>query len=388
MIEADAQNPLPALPLSARAGRRYAWAFVAFALLCAGLVLAVTLLIDPYGTSPLGLDIERVNAIRTERVSLDRLVKPADVLKLRPRTLIFGSSRIKEGFDPADFGGDYAPAYNFGVDFAGPVYAKAMLETLLPLVPEIKYVFIELYHTHFLSLNPAQPPGFADLAQDYATMFFSGQSLKATYRTIFKNRNYFDFTHWLHPTGAVELWPSDLPSDSRQFVAQSYWVTHIPDWRFGARQADYLRDTLALCARYGVECRFIMPPVHPIHLTFEQMMGHWADLEAIKRGVIGSAAVYDFTAYRGYGDEKIQLRDKHWLDVNHFTHSVGRSMADILVGRRQPEAGDPFGIVLTPQNIDSALAFWREERDAWMRNNPDWVAAIAARIKEKTGRAP
>ena len=78
--EDQCRFPVSLLPILSMKNIHYPLA-VFFFLGCFGMAtLLATLVVDPYGVSPIGVNISGFNRIRTERLNSDRLVKPIDVL--------------------------------------------------------------------------------------------------------------------------------------------------------------------------------------------------------------------------------------------------------------------------------------------------------------------
>jgi hypothetical protein len=78
-----------------------------------GLFLVFTWTIDPYGVSPTPLGLQGVNALKPKRINIDRLIKPYEVWRYQPRTILLGTSRVHQSMDPFILSGTgFAPAYN------------------------------------------------------------------------------------------------------------------------------------------------------------------------------------------------------------------------------------------------------------------------------------
>src|SRR4051812_23549538 len=109
-------------------------------------VVAFNQLVNPYGISFVNIKIEGFNARTMVRTKHDRVVKLYDVLNTRPRTVILGTSRVKQGFDPAFLSSTaYAPVYNAGIDMASIAEYRRFLEAYARNNPPIKNVFLELF---------------------------------------------------------------------------------------------------------------------------------------------------------------------------------------------------------------------------------------------------
>lgn len=343
----------------------------------AAMVLLGTLLVDPFGLSPVASNLGGINEIRTERKDVDRQVKPVDVLNRAPRTLIFGSSRIKEGIDPTALDAtELGPAYNFGVDFAGLSYAASTMEWLLPKAPSVKNVVIEVYAPHFFDPSPVPPVRTADVLQDVTAMYFSWNAVFASFKTVMKNRFYNGHTHYLHPNGQVEMWPTDMQHDAEQFMKKSAHVYKGSPSEIGEEQFALLDRILAACEENGARCIFVFPPVHPLHLATEWILGRWPLMEEMKRTVTERGTAFDFTLLTPYSYEPLASQMNYWFDVNHFTPPVGSVMLKTIAGSPPIDRPEGFGIRLTHANLPEVLKIWREQMKYWMERNPRFVTQL------------
>jgi len=361
--------------------RRYIIVFAGTFAALSALVLGFTLGVDPYGVTPFKTNIDRVNRIRAERKNLDRLVKPFDVLNRKPRTLILGTSRVKEGFDPADFKGTkFAPAYNPGIDFSSLTESVALLELLLPLNPQVKYVFLELNFIHFYRPGPVRVPrNRRDLANDFMKAVFSMDAIAASARTVLENRNYFGFSFWLRDDGLVEPWSSSMLFDLENFFTRV--VRKSGKFSISSLQKKLFERISRVCRNYSVQCAYLILPYQPVDLAHLYLGGAWKALESVKRFAPHYLPTYDFTLYNDIVNETLSNNMSNWIDVNHFTMRVGGEIAQVLAGQRPKNVPSNFGLKLTSANIEDVLEQWRRGRDQWLRSRPKLVARIETGIR-------
>ena len=240
------------MPQSIR-GRSFIRSWIYAITLITGSVIAAALIIDPYGISPLNLSIPGINETRTERTSIDRLIKPVEVMLRQPRTVILGTSRVKQGLDPSVFQGtpDW-PAYNLGMDFSGPAETILFMEKLLPRIDALKKVFIEININHFYFIRPPVVDlSWSALAGKVIKMVFTLDALKAAARTIVRNRSYEGHPWWLRQDGVTGHVPDRfLNQDVPNFLANV-----LPGWNaeysLGNNQAKALDRIAALCRDNG-----------------------------------------------------------------------------------------------------------------------------------------
>ncbi len=138
---------------------RYLRYLVAAAFGWALALLAFTLLIDPYGVSPVHATIQGVNALKPKRLDIDRLIKPYEVWRRQPQTVFLGTSRIHQSIDPSVLDGTrFAPAYNASIPASSLSLNITHLDNYLRLDPSLKTVFVELFVYNFLGQG-AEPGG-------------------------------------------------------------------------------------------------------------------------------------------------------------------------------------------------------------------------------------
>jgi len=342
-------------------------------------VLALTLLVDPYGTAPFHITIPKVNAVRTERASVDRLVKPYDIILRQPKTLLIGTSRVKEGLDPAALDGTaLAPAYNAGIDFLTVPGTADLLRFVLPRTPSVRVVLIEANFQHFYSGPRAldMPHGAADLMHDYVSMFLSHSAVAAALRTVAQNKSYQGFNQWLHPDGLVEIWPQDFEYDKEHFINHVINpATRTNRFRIRERQIQWFADIGALCERHHVRCEYFIAPYNPLDLAQWAVAGQWEALEEAKRFMVRHGTVWDFSLYSDVTDYRNAHR--YWWDINHFNLQVGGWMLRIMAGKRPPDAPAEFGLQLTRDNLPVVLTRWSQDRDRWLATNSDLKDRVA-----------
>lgn len=349
-------------------------------------VFAITLTIDPYGVSPWGVDIPGINTERYMRHQVDRLVKPLDVLVQQPRTILIGTSRVNQGFEPGDFEGTHlAPAYNLGVDFANPTDSLALLETLLPLTPSVEFAVIEINFHHFFNLREVSVPETTfDLLFNVMRAQFSWSALNATLTSVLKNRSYPETAFWLNEKGRMLLpRKKSFKHDVETFITQRLDATHSGRFREDLGAQEVLFERIQhVCRVHDVVCKFVVLPYQPVDLAAHVVTGRWPDLERVKRFFLERGGVYDFTRFNRFTNEPRSDSMSYWQDINHFTPTVGRYIGHVLSGKPLTDTPANFGVLLEVENFDSEMRAWAAERDQWTAANMELQERIRAAIFE------
>lgn len=321
-----------------RPARRFVAVFLIGLLASFGGILAVTAGIDPYGLSPLDPDLGSLNAIRMERRQLDRMIKPLEAIEQQPRTLLLGTSRVRQGFDGDSFAGTgLAPAYNLGINFSSLNESTTLLETILPFLPSVETIVFEFNFVHYYYPKGPQgvPAGWQDLLHNLATAFLSTDAVAASIRTVLANRNYSGHYFWIEEDGLMFMSPASMVQDIENFFTNV--VRPFPRFASGPVQQGMLQHLKAICDRHGIRCIFAVLPYLPADLAYSDINGNWDGLVAAKREIMADFPILDMTMFNRI-DGAAQRRDD-LLDRREPLQAAGR-----LLYRRPPrgpgESGD------------------------------------------------
>ena len=147
----------PAASPSSPAAGGFAFVFAATVVLVVGLLTLLTLWRDPYwvfrDAPPWTRD--GVGASRLLDVEM-RLIKPLQIARLKPRTLLIGSSVVYRGLDPRDVSAAAGPVYNAGIS----ALMARELPTLAALavdVGSVRRVVLALDYFMFTAWPPPPP---------------------------------------------------------------------------------------------------------------------------------------------------------------------------------------------------------------------------------------
>jgi hypothetical protein len=124
--------------------RRFNFVFLAVALFSVLSFGLFNVAIDPYGVinSP---TFPGVNRLKPEQDKNNSLFKPIEVIRLKPTTVLIGSSTAVLGLDPKHPALLHNPtAYNLGIAGANMYQVKAYLQHALTNQPRLKQVVISL----------------------------------------------------------------------------------------------------------------------------------------------------------------------------------------------------------------------------------------------------
>src|SRR6267143_1146906 len=302
---APQDQPLPVLPVLTVSSLRFFAAFAVAAVTAAALIIGVNAVIDPMGVVPVSPSLCGVNAEKVMRFNNDRIYKPLDLFSVRPRTVVLGTSRILQAFDPATLAGTpYAPAYNYG--FAGGELneLEGHFENFIARTPSVKHVFVELFLPAPRRKQPT--PNAPELL---AATFLSWSALLQSAETVWQNALLVRARRAI--AGPI------VRADGRQsfvdvspvpnFLAYPRALLRTPPryelnpWILGS-----MRRMRHLARDKRIALTFSISPVHAVQLYTLYVTGHWPVLEQWKRELAREFEVLDFSTYTQITEESVE----------------------------------------------------------------------------------
>jgi hypothetical protein len=354
-------------------------------------VAAFNVVVDPY----LLLGIPRLAGFNARKPAIDtqqRLMKAYDVLRFAPHTLILGSSQVEVGLDAQHFAelAHEGPAYNLGLTL-GTIYdGYRYLQHVMARGP-VQLVVIGVEFRDFF-IDPAvarnfdfearltvrrdgsRNPGLTlQHSHDLLWSAFSWDALTDSLSTLLGNMSAdgsdvfagnWDFQGF-HRNGAVlGTTPLFLIHD---FFFARFYSHEKPE----PRVMQDLGALLDLCASRGIRVVILLNPSHADEMEMMHLTGQWEVFENWKRALAAMAAKYvaanqrieiwDFCDYGPYTTETVPQNRQplHWFfNATHYSRALGNMMLEkVFTGK-----DSRFGVLLSPENLESHLADIRAER--------------------------
>ena len=322
-----------------RLGRFLAGAFVGLAVTWA-LLMTVMLIVDPLGATG-GNSVCPAGAKTLEPLSTKSLIAQ----RLRPRTIVLGTSRVKLGFGREELAilGP-GPAANLGINAAIPADFASLADDALA-GGQLERAFIGV------DFNTMHQPGAAGLGAQIAAAefpalerwrraFLSFEALDALPAAI------GDCRPVLHPDGTPILEADDgsdgavVPMDVDRAWLKSQLLTG-PSNRAGfAARLEELRSLVAELRRHEVEVVLFSAPYQEDLVALFAETGRLRDFELFHAEIarlareedVGFVDLHSAAAIRELGlppcpDGGIGC---HYLDLTHFSPLVGERIARAL----------------------------------------------------------
>jgi hypothetical protein len=373
------------------------------------LVSAVTMLlfvgaydavIDPYMLIAMPR-VPRVNSLKTAVDTQQHLIKSYDVLRAVPHTLVLGSSQVALGMD-AQYSASLAhaiPGYNLGIAHGGVYEAYRYLQHVTSSV-DVRLVVLGIEFRDFLGPQDQRHPEFESRlavrsdgsrnptiilqhTRDIAWSLFSLQafsdSLLTVERNLTGNSSYFTAGYWdyrgFRPGGE---WFGSAPF----FVGVDLsFAREFPRAKVDPQVMRDMANILNLCQSRGVRLIIVLNPSYADELEMLHLTRQWNVFEDWKRNLVSLVAgytapsnrveIWDFCDYSTYVTEAVPEKSQpmRWfLNPVHYSRELGNLMLERIFGRND----SPFGVLLTPENLNAHLAEIRAERLRYLAGNtPD-----------------
>lgn len=386
--------------------------------------VALTVGVDPYGV----LGTPRVAGLTADKPAAadwPRLTKPYMVERVRPETILLGSSNVDVGMDPDSPAWPAAlrPVFNLAIDGAGPQTQFEYLQHALARTAP-KLVLMGVSFEDALAWPPdtgkrlsadvqaqwtfqarlrTRPDGRANTGYTLARLkdlAFATVSLKAvrdsvltlvsqgdpgaTYQTALGQNTGGKFGRWVATEGQYALFMDKERQKAPEFVR---WLRH-PMTDVGP-----VGDAIRLAQSQGARVIVYVIPSHAEELEMFRQLGMTPYYQAWKAelaAVVETAAapgnpvtLWDFGGFSPYvteavpgpGDTRNGLR---WIwEPIHFRPELGALMAARMVGEGGPVN---LGVQVTAAEMPGRAAAYAEAQRAWVAAHPADVARIAGLV--------
>ncbi|NEQ62463.1 MAG: hypothetical protein F6K53_35770, partial [Moorea sp. SIO4A1] len=102
----------------------------------------------------------------------------------------------------------------------------------------------------------------------------------------------------------------------------------------------------------------------------------WPVFEEWKRRLVEITPVWDFSGYNSITTEAISEEMKNYWDSSHYREEVGDLILNRLFSYQAHTVPEDFGVLITPDNVESHLGKVRNERESWAETNGDLVKLV------------
>lgn len=355
-----------------------------FVLVWALILIAFIWIIDPYGVSPIQLNLAGINTNKPKRLDIDRLIKPYEVWRYQPKTIFIGTSRIHQSMDPAVLDGTaFAPAYNAAIPASTLAENADNIEQFIKLDPHIKDIFIELFLYNFTGQQQtSSPKTWQQFMSNLIALQCSSDALFDAIQTLNSNRHPNNIPAHVAARG-FRVPSSDFnPADT---FNQSLFIHTVLSWDHAGHMNlqpeafQSLDRIVAIAKEHGIKLHFLLTPNYPWDDYRLITLGYWPMLEAWLRKVSTYQDVVSFSQYNALTQEAPTHDPKMqwWNDPTHFSLKMGRLMLKTYLGKPDPQTPNNLMRTLTSKTVDAIIAERHRAALHWAATHPDFVETFA-----------
>ena len=349
-----------------------------------GIIGFSNMLIDPYGIWNL-MDFS-LNIQKVEKYNHQRLFKAEDIINLRPKVVLLGSSRTFFGLNP-----DYyeqitgQKAYNAGFSAANTEEELAYLRHALVNQPGIQQVIIGLDFYSFNEHNTGREDFLLDRLEknhidwnDFTSTLFSQDAVEASLNTIEFNVINKLTEPLVFPNGHISasgikqfhlLGANGQEAFTRELEVYINNVQFYYNYKYSAQSLQDVRTMVELCKERNIDIKVFISPSHATQWEAIRTSGLWLQFEQWKRDIAAITPVWDFSGYNSITTEPIGVNMQHYWDNSHFTEKTGELVLDRLMNYHISSVPEDFGRLLTPSTVNQVIEELNIERDNWAKNN-------------------
>jgi hypothetical protein len=365
--------------------RRFSGWFLAAAAIPMVSMAGFNAFVNPYGVfeSP---TIDKFNQAKPAKLNNMRMFKAVEVSRIEPNMLFLGSSRTDYGMNPQHPAlAQQQPAYNLGLGASNTLEMRLYLEHVLART-DVDLVVIGLdefmFNTHNdknVQFERYQLGGRGLTIRDAVNTTFSLDALAASLETLSMSREYPDYVSY-SPQGQLNLRPLDRdPSatDYRFGKSLSVYFESFPQpYALSQDNLAELQKIIEIAQRENIELRFFISPSHATRYEAIRTAGHWEAYEQMKREIAQITPFWDFSGYNSITKEAISPDMQHYIDDSHYRSEVGDLVLNKLLNYQSETVPQDFGVLVTPENVESHLANIRRDRKIWAQNNADEIQFV------------
>jgi hypothetical protein len=394
--------------------------------------------VDPYGIVN-WIVRSGFNSAKPAQQQRIKLVKAADIRRVRPRAIVLGTSRSHIGLRMSHPGWKASPRYNAAFDGATLEESYAYLQHAEAIAPLQQVVLgidtwqLEENPTNVrpdfdstLLARPQEPWTKLRMRVSDLRLLLSVDTLTESLVTIHAQNSVEP--NWFAADGQ-RLGPKFFRRPGEDYEAKgprAYFLAvdrqeigfKLPPAQTGyssvsasipeaVNSFEFLRRIVGFCRENRIDLRIFITPAHAHQIEIAHAMGEWDRIEKGKRDLVAllardagahgmpSAPLWDFSGDSSVTDEPLppaqdRREMRYYWDSSHFKEEVGDWVLDRLFATVRPghEMPGDFGQLLTLANIETVLAKQREAHARYVAVHSDDVQFIRRTVTELRGYGP
>jgi hypothetical protein len=399
--------------------------FFLSAFLCVGLAVGFNLLVDPYGLFRI-VDIEGFNVLKPEFGRNLIHSKMAAVRYVRPTSVIIGTSRTDQGYNPDHpaWSGSSPVRFNLGTGGAN-IYRIYRIAQHAQANQALEQIILALDFLSFNAIrgNDGNIDNYVDVTVDgtprpFARFhglvpgFMSFDAIASSLETV-RNQNLDTAQSTYLPNGARHKVGRNIQrrafylSTAARFARSVYFPPPKFIYSFEDNEArrssfTYFRRLMALAYENQIDAKIVLNPVHAYLMETVSRTNLWNRFEEWKQTLVeineeeaikheqDPYPIWDFSGYNSITTQSIPEEDTpdgdefFYFEASHFKPHLGDLVLDRIFGYQDPQRSipDDFGVRLTSASIDEHLANIRAARALYRQTHSDEVEDVKEAIAQ------
>ena len=344
----------------------------------------VNWLIDPQDVfnTPNYLD---VNHIKPHKDKNDRLFKAIDITRIKPKIIIVGSSRTKQGINPKHpVFAQNSGVYNLAINGPNFYEVRRYVEHAIYNQPDLKEIILGI---DFFMFNASfdNQPSFSEsrLEKKHLTLddgikvLFSLDTLNNSKDSIIASKQITVIEDSYGENGFMPNRNADKEENIWRFnqSIKLYFTLHS-NYKFSEQYWSDFEKTVKLCQQNNIKLKVFISPSHATQWESIYITNRWEVFEDWKRKIVQLTPVWDFSGYNSVTTEKINNLMNNYVDNSHYSPDIGDLIINRIFDYQIGKVPDDFGVLLTTGNIEEHIDNIRQERQKWVKNNPEEVNLV------------
>jgi hypothetical protein len=347
-------------------------------------------LVDPYDVfnTP---NFWGINQIKPKKDNNDRLFKATDIIRLKPKTILMGSSRTKQGLNPEHLAfKTKQPVYNLAINGPNFYEVRRYIEHAIASQPDLKEIVLGVDFFMFNDRLDNQPSFLEKrlekkhlISSDLLNTLFSLDTVSVSQETIKANFKESELDKSYGENGFMpNRNANDGNTDWRFQQSINLYFTLHSDYQFSERYWSDFKALVELCHKNNIALKVFISPAHATNWEAIRLTGQWKNFEQWKRKLVKIMSVWDFSGYNSVTTEPIAQKMSNYVDNSHYTPTIGNLILNRIFDYQIERVPEDFGLLITTQNIEKHLAKIRSDRETWVKNNVDEVQLVK-KIQQK-----
>lgn len=328
-------------------------------ILILGLLGTFNYLVDPFGIYP-SPEIPGFNRIKiAASLTHDRLHKAFQIIYQKPKSILFGSSRVKYGFKDVNFqkliGQNY---FNASINAIQMHDIYLYLEHTLRYQPNIENVMVGLDFFSFCKqkLDQTSDIDFLNhplfLFMNIPKTLFNKEVLRNSFKTINDNIHSKEEESYILKVGEIPY-------------VKDFFNRYYSNYEIDPEALETLKNMVTTCQTRGINLVLFINPTKAIYWELIYQNGKWPIVEELKKEICQIHPIWDFSGFNSVTMETVDLGSPLFHEVSHYRPIVGELIIKKIAHNDQTIPD--FGMLLTPETIQAS--FKQQHTNAQLRMN-------------------